>query len=107
MKRTLVTLVTVSITLAAPAHADDAGYLRELNNLGVPVGLTGQVQDWSPAAELHMGRAACDNLRGGWTPDDIIRNVWTPGGIPFPDWNANGRGVVQAAQDQLCPDTKH
>jgi hypothetical protein len=108
MQRTLVALVAASFALAAPAHADDAGYLRELNDLGVPAGLTGNAgADWSPANELAAGRFACDNLRAGWTPEMIVQHQYTPRGIPFPDIAANGRGIVQAAQDQLCPDTKH
>jgi hypothetical protein len=38
-----------------------------------------------------------------WTPDQIVENLYGP----FPDELANGRETVQAAQDQLCPDTKH
>lgn len=76
--------------LASPvAHADDAGYLAELQAHGVPTGFG--------TTPLPAGYSVCAQLRAGETPGAAAGQFgWA---------NAWGPQIVAAAQHNLCPDT--
>jgi hypothetical protein len=76
---------------APDADADANSYLAYLAAHGTYAG--GQ------AKALNAGFYACDALHAGQTPDQIIGGVH----LTFMDV----RGVIDAAQHELCPDTLH
>jgi hypothetical protein len=83
-----------TIVLPMPAaHADDASYIRYLNDHGITIGMTN-----TPSSQLSAGRMVCDNLRAGADPHAGM-NFLTRGLVPD--------GAVDAAQHELCPDTLH
>jgi Protein of unknown function (DUF732) len=65
MKRTIIAAAAVAsaVLLAPTAHADESGYLNQLNQSGVPTP--------NPAGALMDGRMVCDNLRHGMTPEQV------------------------------------
>lgn len=90
-----IAAITVSIgaVVAAPAHADGASYIQYLNdhNIFVP-----GIND---AVRISRGSQVCVSLHNGMTPQQII----DANPIVYFDL----RGVIDAAQHELCPDTLH
>ncbi|BBY41682.1 hypothetical protein MMAN_58160 [Mycobacterium mantenii] len=96
--RSVITLVGVAasallIATAAPARADGASYIQYLNdhNIFVP-----GIND---AVRISRGSQVCVSLHNGMTPQQII----DANPIVYFDL----RGVIDAAQHELCPDTLH
>ena len=91
--RWLATVLTIPavLAMAAPAHADGDSYIRYLNdhNIFVP-----GIND---AVRISRGSQVCTSLRNGMTPQQII----DANPIVYFDL----RGVIDAAQHELCPDT--
>jgi hypothetical protein len=83
--------VAAAVAFAAPAHADDQSYLQYLNDHGT------RVMAFNDATKVAYGYQACGMLRNGMSPDAIA------GASPISD----GRGIAEAAQRELCPDTLH
>lgn len=77
--------IAASIMGGGVAQADDTSFLD-----AVGPGMYG------PAAQLGLGRYACDQLHGGMAPQDVRG--------PAP-WTPIGPEIVAAAQRELCPDT--
>lgn len=93
--RTMLAAVATAIALAAPAHADEQGYLADLQARGVPVlpvaGVSGEER------VTNIGYAVCAQLLSGAKPEDIAGRM----GILSPF----GPDIVAAAQHQLCLNT--
>jgi hypothetical protein len=88
-----VAAIVVAITMAAPAHADNASYLAYLRSHGQDILAYGPVEnDW-----LTAGHFACSRLRDGATPDEAAN-------LPLYKLQENGPLVVEAARHELCPD---
>jgi uncharacterized protein DUF732 len=83
---------TTALLVAAPAHADNDGFIADLAAHGVPF--------WgSPMQMTAMGYRVCGQIRNGEAPDTAATQF---------NWlNAVGPAIVAAAQDNLCPDTLH
>lgn len=81
------------VALAPDAHADANTFLAYVHGHGINTGVS------SDSKILHAGMFACDSLHAGQTPDQIVAGV----PVPFMDV----RGVIDAAQHELCPDTLH
>lgn len=73
------------------AHADDQSYLQYLNDHGT------RVMAFNDATRIAYGYQACGEMRNGMSIDAIA------GSSPVSD----GRGIAEAAQHELCPDTLH
>ena len=83
-------MCAVVTVLASPqAQADANSYLACLSDHGIYAG--GQ------AKALNAGFYACDALHGGQTPEQIVAGVHLT--------MMDVRGVIDAAQHELCPDT--
>jgi hypothetical protein len=91
--RWLATVLTVpaAVTVAAPACADGDSYIRYLNDHGT------FVPGINDAVRISRGSQVCTSLHNGMTPQQIIDS--NP--IVYFDL----RGVIDAAQHELCPDT--
>jgi hypothetical protein len=76
---------------APHAHADANSFLAYVHQHQINTGLA------SDSKVLHAGMFACESLHAGQTPDQIV------GGVTF-SW-MDVRGVIDAAQRELCPDT--
>jgi Protein of unknown function (DUF732) len=78
---------------AGQAHADGDSYIRYLNdhNIFVP-----GIND---AVRISRGSQVCTSLHNGMTPQQIID--------ANPIVYFDPRGVIEAAQHELCPDTLH
>jgi hypothetical protein len=86
----LISFGALIVMLFAPdARADANSYLGYLQSHGTFAG--GQ------AKALNAGLYACSALHAGQTPDQILGGVH----MTFMDV----RGVIDAAQHELCPDT--
>jgi hypothetical protein len=83
--------VSAALIAAVPAHADANSYLAYLASHGSYAG--GQ------AKALNAGFYVCDSLHAGQTPDQILSGVHLT--------MMDVRGVIDAAQHELCPDTMH
>jgi Protein of unknown function (DUF732) len=85
--------VAAALIAAAPAHADGDSYIRYLNdhNIFVP-----GIND---AVRISRGSQVCTSLHNSMTPQQII----DANPIVYFDL----RGVIDAAQHELCPDTLH
>lgn len=87
-----VVSLAAALAFAAPAHADDAGYLDYVRSHGVPY------SNLNPAGVLGEGYEMCAQMHEGMSPQDAanqyggIDRIWTP-------------AIVYAAQHELCPDT--
>jgi Protein of unknown function (DUF732) len=75
------------------AHADANSYLAYLADHHVNTAIN------TPARNLDAGFYACNALHAGQTPDQIV------GSQPFAFVDI--RGMIDAAQHELCPDTLH
>lgn len=80
--------VAAVIALAAPAHADDQGYLNYLASHGVP--------GWPAGPGLKAGHDACNALRDGSSPESFISTMGAMGAL-------YGQTVVDGARQYLCP----
>jgi hypothetical protein len=91
--RRVFALVGAAFLLVAPpqAHADDAGYLAELQSDGV---MMLNRNFW-----VINGHRMCDMLHSGIAPETLYDQ--------FGLQNAQGPQIVTAAQHNLCPDTLH
>lgn len=95
------TLVPVLITVAAipwsiaPAHADDASYMRYLGEHGY-TGLYADGEPIAPASARILGHMICDNLHVARTVGQQQPN--------YPQWPQFPL-MAEAAQHELCPET--
>jgi hypothetical protein len=80
------------VALAAPAHADDAGYLAWLADHGVTAPLP------NGTSLLSMGTQDCAALRGGKSERFLIGELEKETG------RAQSEDIVVAAHRYLCPD---
>lgn len=80
------------LLVAAPAHADNDGFVADLAAHGVPF--------WgSPMQMTAMGYRVCGQIRNGEAPAAAASQF---------NWlNVVGPTIVAAAQDNLCPETLH
>src|SRR3984957_19690801 len=76
---------------AAPAAPDGDSYIRYLNDHGT------FVPGINDAVRISRGSQACTSLHNGMTPQQIL----DANPIVYFDL----RGVIDAAQHELCPDT--
>jgi hypothetical protein len=91
--RLLVVLASFStvIGLAAPAHADAAGYLAELGKAGVSYS--------DPTDATNAGLSICHGLENGGSFDTAIDSETAAG------YSEHDAGfIVGAAVENLCPD---
>jgi len=79
------------VATASPAHCDANSYLAYLNSHGT------RVMAFDDATKVSYGLHACEMLHAGMTPDQIAAGL-SPSDV---------RGIVDAAQHELCPDTLH
>lgn len=85
-------LVLAAVSLAAPAVADESGYVARLEKT--------QVSHMSPRDALHWGYAVCDSLRNGTPVPSTISVLKNAAGF-----SARHAGtVVGAAASELCPE---
>jgi hypothetical protein len=89
--RWLATIVITALAGAAPACADGDSYIRYLNDHGT---LVPGIND---AVRISRGAKVCTDLHNGMTPQQEI----DANPIVYFDL----RGVIDAAQHELCPDT--
>jgi uncharacterized protein DUF732 len=88
--------VVAAVTLAAPAHADQNGFLRMLADHGAPA--TGGEKD----ALLHLGDAVCDGFsKNGWSEQRAVSETMTQLSDSTP---RRAQLIVTAAHLQLCAD---
>lgn len=83
--------IAAALMGAAPAHCDANSYLAYLNSHGT------FVYESNDAVKVEYGLRACDMLYAGMTPEEVAA-------VPSP---SDARGIVDAAQHELCPDTLH
>jgi len=83
-------LATVALVAAAPVHADANSYLDYLasHHINTP--------PHSPPLLVMDGLRNCQLLHAGMTPEQIV--LGTPS-------LQDERGMIEAAQHELCPDT--
>jgi Protein of unknown function (DUF732) len=86
-----VLMIAAALATAAPAHADGDSYIRYLNDHGT------FVPGINDAVRISRGSQVCTSLHNGMTPQQII----DANPIVYFDL----RGVIDAAQHELCPDT--
>ena len=86
-----VLMIPAALATAAPAHADADSYIRYLNDHGT------FVPGINDAVRISRGSQVCTSLHNGMTPQQII----DANPIVYFDL----RGVIDAAQHELCPDT--
>lgn len=85
-------LLAASVLLpAAPAHADGDSYIRYINEHGI------FVPGINDAIRISRGSQVCTSLHNGMTPQQILD--------ASPIVMFDLRGVINAAQQELCPDT--
>jgi len=73
------------------SHADANTFLAYVHGHGINTGLA------NDSKILHAGMFACDSLHAGQIPDQIAATFSL----------MDVRGIIDAAQDELCPDTLH
>lgn len=79
------------VATASPAYCDANSYLAYLNSHGT------FVMAFDDATKVSYGLKACEMLHAGMTPEQVGSSV-SP---------SDARGIVAAAQHELCPDTLH
>jgi len=95
MKTLLAALaIPAAVLVAAPAHADEAGYLDAVRNGGMPI--------ISEPMTLSSGYEICGLMRNGASREAAAANAV---GVLYV--NSIGMTYVDAAQRHLCPDTLH
>jgi Protein of unknown function (DUF732) len=91
MIRCLVAAIAAMISLAASAHADGDSFIRYINDHGIyDPGINDSIR-------LSRGVQACTQLHNGMTAQQVVESQ--------PIVYFDLRGVVEAAQHELCPDT--
>jgi hypothetical protein len=92
VKAALVAMLGALAAVCVPAaHADADSYLAYLESHHINTALN------SPSKNISAGFYACQALHAGQTPDQVAQSV------PFS--LADVRGMIEAAQHELCPDT--
>jgi hypothetical protein len=86
-----VSTIPAALAMAAPAYADGDSYIRYLNDHGT------FVPGINDAVRISRGSQVCTSLHNGMTPQQVI----DANPIVYFDL----RGVIDAAQHELCPDT--
>lgn len=81
----------IFIATASPAQCDANSYLAYLASHGT------RVMAFDDATRVSYGLHACEMLHAGMTADQVGSSV-SP---------SDARGIVDAAQHELCPDTLH
>jgi len=83
-------LATAALVAAAPAQADANSYLDYLasHHINTP--------PHSPPLLVQDGLRDCQLLRAGMTPEQIVQGTPSLQDV---------RGMIDAAQQELCPDT--
>lgn len=85
--------VTAGLVGASPAHADDQSYVARASGLlSIPQ---------SPQTTLSNGYAMCRWMRDGDSPQQVVDRLSHVGWGMYTPW----RQLVDAAQQELCPDT--
>lgn len=82
-----------ALVLAPDSKADANSFLGYVHSHQINTGMA------SDSKVLHAGMFACESLHAGQTPDDVVAGVR----MSFMDV----RGLIDAAQRELCPDTLH
>lgn len=91
-----IACVTAGAVLsAAPAHADDAGFMQYLNAHGYTARYAGDEPIPEPSARA-LGHMICENLRVGRSVE--MQQPHYPAWPQFPL-------IAEAAQRELCPGT--
>jgi hypothetical protein len=89
----------VALAIPSPeADADTDSFYAYLRDHGISTGAL------SASQQINMGNGACAEMHAhpGKTPEQVA------GDVPQLAWAAiDGRGVAEAAQHELCPDTLH
>jgi hypothetical protein len=85
------TTCAAALLTATPANADTNSYLGYLNTHGT------FVMAYDDATKVSYGLQVCQMLHAGMTPEQVGSSV-SPSDL---------RGIVAAAQHELCPDTLH
>jgi hypothetical protein len=80
-----------ALAFAAPARADDQGFLNDLRGAGMPV--------FYEPYYVGLGYKICAQLDEGMSTDDAAKQLGIEGQI----W---GPQIVSAAQRDLCPHTR-
>lgn len=89
----LAIIAAVTVTSAAPAHADEVDFIRDLQARGVPIiGIN------APQVMIGRGWTICAQLRNGESTQTAAKEF----GAYF--W---GQTLADVAQQDLCPDTLH
>jgi hypothetical protein len=91
MLRVFALLGAAFLLVAPTAHADDTSYLAYLSSHGT------FFPALSDSVRIYAGQQVCGMLHQGQTPEQIAS-------APGP---TDHRGIVDAAQHELCPDTLH
>ncbi len=81
----------ILVGTASPAYCDANSYLAYLASHGT------RVMAFDDATRVSYGLHACEMLHAGMTADQVGSSV-SP---------SDARGIVDAAQHELCPDTLH
>jgi hypothetical protein len=89
--RWLVATLMTTLAVAAPAHADGDSYIRYLNDHGT------FVPGINDAVRISRGVKVCIDIHNGMTAQQEV----DANPIVYFDL----RGVIDAAQHELCPDT--
>lgn len=84
-------MIPGALAMAPSARADGDSYIRYLNDHGT------FVPGINDAVRISRGSQACTSLHNGMTPQQIL----DANPIVYFDL----RGVIDAAQHELCPDT--
>lgn len=92
---TVLAAVAAAIALAAPARADDQSYLANLSAHGIFTFI-------NPDGLIAAGNAICDDLRRGVSIPDEIGKFQA---MHYQAKPAGAAAMVNAAHDELCPDT--
>jgi hypothetical protein len=83
-------LATAALVAAAPGHADANSYLDYLASHRI------NIPPHSPPMLVVDGLHYCQMLHAGMTPDQIVQGTPSLQDV---------RGMIEAAQHELCPDT--
>jgi hypothetical protein len=95
----LASVVVASLAFAAPAHADETTFLKDLHNIGL-------VNDGGEPAMLSMGHKICEALREGLSPPELdSRILYNSDENQCDDaiGSENADQVVTYAVADLCP----
>lgn len=101
--RSAAALVVAAAATAPTAHADDGSYLAQLNASRVAIPVTDHIKVTSGhyiCAQLRM-YGHTGTYRSGISPGDLVRQLTNT--FYFSPEAADAE--IQAAQDQLCPET--